>query len=377
MTPVPLGIYVHWPYCSRVCPYCDFNVVRERGREREKAALVDAILADLRAHAPLIGPRPLRSIFLGGGTPSLMAPEHVCAIIETATALWPAAADIEITLEANPTDAETGRFAAFAAAGVNRLSLGLQSLNDEALRRLGRNHDSTSGRRAARAAAEIFPRMSIDLIYALPGQNPADWASELADAIALGCEHVSPYQLTIEPGTAFDRAVRRKTLKPPEEEVAADLYEVTQSVLRDHGFDAYEVSNHARGPSARSAHNLLYWRGQDYIGVGPGAHGRLTIASERWATLAPAAVADYIARAARPDGAAERERLSSRERATERLLMGLRTAEGVALSELAPLGVTRDRVGDLGAFAQLEGERLRITDKGRPVLDRIIAELAT
>ena len=376
MTPAPLGVYVHWPYCSRICPYCDFNVVRDRGRTRQQADLAGAILDDLRIQATLTGPRTLVSIFLGGGTPSLLDTSAAAEIIETARALWPPADDLEVTLEANPTDGETSRFTAFADAGVNRLSLGLQSLDDNALRLLGRNHDAAAARRAAERAASIFPRLSIDMIYALPGQTAAAWARELREAISLGCEHVSPYQLTIEPGTAFHRAVGRGTLRPPPEDLAADLYETTQSVLEDAGFEAYEVSNHARGPAARSRHNLVYWRGQDYVGVGPGAHGRLTLNGDRWATLAPAGIDDYIATVARGDVPSGRERLSLRERALERLLMGLRTLEGVAMSELAPLGIDDAAIAALDGLAGVVDGRLIVAASGRPVLDRIVRELA-
>ena len=214
----PLAVYVHWPYCARICPYCDFNVVRDRGRTEEAAALAEAIIADLSAQAALTGPRRLTSLFFGGGTPSLMTPDQAGRILEAAGRLWTPAADLEVSLEANPTDAETGRFAGFAAAGVNRLSLGLQALDDAALAFLGRNHDAAEGRRAAETAARLFPRLSLDLIYARPDQTPEAWAAELAAAVDLGAEHISPYQLTIEAGTAFDRAVRRGTLVPPGEE---------------------------------------------------------------------------------------------------------------------------------------------------------------
>ncbi len=373
--PPPLGVYVHWPYCAQICPYCDFNVVRERGRTAEKAALGEAILADLAAHRTLTGPRRLTSIFLGGGTPSLMDPDLAGRIIEACRTLWTPEADLEVTLEANPTDAEADRFAAFGAAGVERLSLGLQALDDAALKALGRNHDAATGRRAAERAAAIFPRLSLDLIYARPGQTPAAWAAELRQAIALGAEHLSPYQLTIEAGTAFDRAVRRGTLTPPGPDDAAALYETTQSVLEAEGFEAYEVSNHAKGTAARSRHNLVYWRGWDYVGAGPGAHGRLTLDGARWASAAARAIPDYIA-AAGP----ARERLSPRDQALERLLMGLRTLEGVALTELAPLEIPAARLADLAALGlvRLDGEngRLIATGAGRPVLDRLTAEIA-
>ena len=376
MNPAPLGVYVHWPYCARICPYCDFNVVRDRGRASQKAALVRAIVADLKFQAREIGARALQSIFLGGGTPSLMEAEDVEAIIEAARSLWPAADDLEVTLEANPTDAETGRFDDFARAGVNRLSLGLQSLDDGALTLLGRNHDAATGRRAAEKAASSFPRLSIDMIYALPGQTAEGWERELQDVIALGCEHISPYQLTIEPGTAFHRAVGRGSLKPADEDLSADLYEATQNVLLEAGFDAYEVSNHARGHRARSRHNLIYWRGQDYVGVGPGAHGRLTMGGKRWATLAPRSIEGYIEAVDQERIGAAREALSPREAALERLLMGLRTLEGVDLNELTPLGVNAAKITALEGLAEMSKGRVVVTPRGRPVLDRIVRELA-
>ncbi len=370
-----MGLYVHWPYCARICPYCDFNVVRERGRTAEKAALGQAILADLARQRALTGPRALVSIFLGGGTPSLMDPDLAGRIIAAARSLWSPAADLEVTLEANPTDAEADRFAAFRAAGVNRLSLGLQALDDEALKALGRNHDAATGRRAAEHAAAVFPRLSLDLIYARQGQTPAAWAEELRTAIAIGAEHVSPYQLTIEGGTAFDRAVRRGTLTPPGPDDAAALYETTQAVLEAAGFEAYEVSNHARGEAARSRHNLVYWRGWDYVGAGPGAHGRLTRDGARWAAKAADAVADYIAEVAQ--GGPDLERLDPREQALERVLMGLRTVEGVALDELAPLAIPATRLADLADLGLIRVTRRRLiaTVAGRPVLDRLTAEV--
>ncbi len=267
--PAPLAVYVHWPYCARICPYCDFNVVRDRG-QAEQAILAQAIVRDLEGQAALIGPRRLTSIFLGGGTPSLMEPDWAAEIIAAARRLWPTDGPVEITLEANPTDAEAGRFAGFAQAGVQRLSLGVQSLDDAALKFLGRNHSAAEARRAIATAQAAFPRVSLDLIYALPDQTPQAWAAELRAAANLGVEHISPYQLTIETGTAFDRLVRRGTFTPPDEDRAAALYETTQAVLEAEGFEAYEVSNHARGEAARSVHNLAYWRGWDYVRRGTG-----------------------------------------------------------------------------------------------------------
>jgi putative oxygen-independent coproporphyrinogen III oxidase len=374
LTDLPaLGVYVHWPYCARICPYCDFNVVRDRGKGEEQEALARAIVRDLTAQRALTGPRRLVSVFFGGGTPSLMDAAFVAAIIDTATDLWSPEPGLEISLEANPTDAEAGRFAGFATAGVNRLSLGLQSLDDEALRFLGRNHDAAAARRAAEKAAAVFPRLSLDLIYARPGQTAAAWRAELEAALALGPEHLSPYQLTIETGTAFHRAVGRGGFTPTGEDLGAELFDTTQAVLEAYGFDAYEVSNHARGAAARSRHNLVYWRGEDYVGVGPGAHGRLTLEG-RVATTAPKKIGDYI------EGVGfGREALTPREAAEERVLLGLRIDDGVGFEEVAALGLTPASVRhlvDAGLLAD-DPARLRATRAGRLVLDRLTAELAT
>lgn len=377
----PLGVYVHWPYCARICPYCDFNVFKAKGRDAEAAELARAVVADLEAQRALTGPRELVSVFFGGGTPSLMDPAWAADIMQAARRLWTPAADLEVSLEANPTDAEAGRFAALADAGVNRLSLGLQALDDAALKFLGRNHDAAEGRRAAEAAARAFPRLSLDLIYALPGQTADAWSEELRAAIALGAEHLSPYQLTIEQGTAFDRAVRRGTFTPPDEDLAADLYETTQATLEAQGFQAYEVSNHARGEAARSRHNLVYWRGWDYVGAGPGAHGRLTLGGVRTATTAAGRPADYIRRVGETGtGFADREALSPVEAAEERVLLGLRIAEGVPFAELAALELEPAhprvrRLVELGLVAD-DPLRLRASPAGRRVLDRLTAELA-
>jgi oxygen-independent coproporphyrinogen-3 oxidase len=377
----PLAVYIHWPYCARICPYCDFAVVRDRGRTEEQARLSAAIVADLEHQRVLTGPRQLTSIFFGGGTPSLMDPTCVAAIVEAAKRLWTPAGDLEIGLEANPTDAEAGRFAAFAAAGVERLSLGVQALDDDALRALGRNHDAAEARRAAALAAATFPRLSIDLIYARPGQTVAAWRAELEEAIGWGAGHVSPYQLTIEQGTPFDRAVGRGTLVPPGEDLAGDLFDATQAVLEAAGFDAYEVSNHARGAAGRSRHNLAYWTGVDYLGVGPGAHGRITDGAGRLSTFAPTRIADYIAAVeAGCSGFGAGERLSAIETAEERLLLGLRIDAGVGFEELSALGLspTDSRVASLVELGLIAADplRLRATRAGRLLLDRVTASLA-
>jgi putative oxygen-independent coproporphyrinogen III oxidase len=380
-TPDGLALYVHWPYCARICPYCDFNVVRARGREAEAADLVAALLADLDAQSARVGPRPLVSIFFGGGTPSLMPPEAVAAVVERARTLFPATGPVEVTLEANPTDAEADRFQALAGAGVDRLSLGVQSLDDAALKFLGRNHSGAEARRAVALANRHFDRLSIDLIYARPGQTVSDWTGELVWALDSGFEHISPYQLTIEPTTAFGRAVARGAWTPPDEDLAADLYEATQSVLGRAGFEAYEVSNHARGVSARSVHNLHVWRGGDYLGIGPGAHGRLTLDGVRTSTVAHRGVADYVAGVASGTPWAEQTALSSIEAAEEKVLLGLRTVEGVPLSVLAELelspeqGCLSELIDD--GFLTLSDGRVAATARGRPVLDAVLKALLT
>jgi oxygen-independent coproporphyrinogen-3 oxidase len=379
--PSPLAVYVHWPYCARICPYCDFNVVRDRG-QAEQADLAAAIVDDLTAQRELTGPRRLSSIYLGGGTPSLMQPAWAASIIDTATQLWASDDALEITLEANPTDAEGSRFGDFAGVGVSRASLGVQSLHDEALKFLGRNHDAAEARAAIDRALAAFPRVSFDLIYALPGQTPQAWAAELTAAAGLGAEHISPYQLTFEAGTAMTRAAMRGRIERPVEDRAADLFDVTQSVLEAAGFDAYEVSNHARDEAARSRHNLAYWQGHDYVGVGPGAHGRLTLEGCRTATVAERRVSDYIA-AVKSGGVGygSLESLTPHAAAEERLWMGLRTDLGVPFAQLGPLHLRADSpiVARMAAdgFVRVDGDRLIATRPGRLVLDRLTLELAT
>ncbi|MFN7263477.1 MAG: radical SAM family heme chaperone HemW [Phenylobacterium sp.] len=372
------GVYVHWPYCARICPYCDFNVHRDR-RPGEAATLARALLDDLARRRETTGPRRLTSIFFGGGTPSLMDPGAVAEVIAACRRLWEAGPDLEVSLEANPTDAEAGRFAGLAEAGVNRLSLGLQSLEDEALVQLGRNHDAAAGRRATEVALEVFSRVSIDLIYARPDQTPQAWAAELEAALALGAGHISPYQLTIEPGTAFERAVRRGRLAPPDDSGAADLWDVTQERLSTAGFEAYEVSNHARTPTDRSRHNLTYWRGGDWLGVGPGAHGRLTLDGVRRGQVCAARPADYIAAVARGEGEGEIEVLVAPEAAVERVLSGLRLAEGVPFRALSGLGLSpgHPEVRDLAEAGLLaaDPDRLRVTEDGRRLLNAVLERL--
>ncbi|CAN5120682.1 radical SAM family heme chaperone HemW [soil metagenome] len=373
-----VAVYVHWPYCARICPYCDFNVVRDRGRSQEQAGLVAAIVDDLTAQAALVGPRRLASIFFGGGTPSLMTPDAVAAVLERIHGLFPGAGPVEVTLEANPTDAEAAHFAALAQAGINRLSLGVQSLDDAALRFLGRNHSAAEARRAIGLAGAAFGRLSIDLIYARPDQTVADWAAELETAVAMGFEHVSPYQLTIEPTTAFGRAAARSEWTPPDEDTAAALYETTQGVLEAAGFEAYEVSNHAKGVAARSAHNIHVWRGGDYLGVGPGAHGRLTLEGLRTATVAQRRIGSYVEGVAAGAPWSEREAMDEVSAAEERILLGLRTVEGAPTAAFEAVGA-RKRVADLAAdgFLTVVEDRVVATAKGRPILDAVLKALLT
>lgn len=373
-----VAVYVHWPFCARICPYCDFNVVRDRGQVETQARLVAAMLEDLEAQALRTGPRALTSIFLGGGTPSLMQPDAVASVIERIRQLFVAGGPVEVTLEANPTDAEAGRFNALAQAGVNRLSLGVQSLDDDALRFLGRNHSSQEARRAIGLAAPAFERLSIDLIYALPGQTPEDWKRELETAVDLGFEHISPYQLTIEPTTAFGRAHARGSLVPPDEDLGADLYETTQTVLENAGFVAYEVSNHARGPAARSAHNLHVWRGGDYLGIGPGAHGRLTLGGLRTATVAHRGIPAYLEGVSQGIAWSEAQAMDLTEAAEERLMLGLRTHEGASLAGLELLGLEAriETLVEDGLLLCRQG-RLVATPRGRPVLDSVLRLLLT
>ncbi len=401
LNPAPVALYIHWPYCSRICPYCDFNVTRDRGQTDTQQALFEAIRADLRTQASWLGPRRLASVFFGGGTPSLMKPDWVAALIAEARMLFPVKTDIEITLEANPTDAEIARYRAFQAAGINRLSIGIQSLDDAALRFLGRNHSAREALTGLETALSVFERVSLDLIYALPEQSLENWEDELRRAVSLGIEHISPYQLTIESETAFGRAARRGQLRIPDPEQGEAFYDTTQSVLTELGYEAYEVSNHARGVAARSQHNINVWEGVDYVGVGPGAHGRLTLFpdymamvfgparqdTEKWAhgrltfdnsrhsTVAEPDLKAYIARVRETGHSVTPEPLSLDEASEEALMLGLRLIEGVRLERIAGLPLNkRDELVAEG-FLELTPQRLRATPKGRVVLDRLLLEL--
>ncbi|MFW5654429.1 MAG: radical SAM family heme chaperone HemW [Roseicyclus sp.] len=373
------GLYVHWPYCQAKCPYCDFNshVARHVDHERWLAAY----RAEIARIAAETGPRTLRSIFFGGGTPSLMAPETVAGIIEAARAAWSWANDVEITLEANPTSSEAARFRAFHEAGVNRVSIGVQALNDTDLKRLGRLHSAAEARAAFDLARGMFPRVSFDLIYARQDQTLDAWRRELGQALTLAADHLSLYQLTIEPDTAFgDRHARGLLRGLPDEDRAADMYELTQELCADAGLPAYEVSNHA-ARDGESRHNLIYWRSQDWAGIGPGAHARLTLGTERWAIVSETMPARWLDEVeTRGHGEASRERLSPREQAEEALMMGLRLSEGVDLRRFDRLDVERPdgpriaRLVDLGLLDE-DGDVLRTTAAGRPVLNAVLREL--
>ena len=371
----PLALYVHWPFCVSKCPYCDFNShVRA---SVDQAAWRDALLADLAYEAAALPGRRLGSIFFGGGTPSLMPPATVAAVIDAATRYWPAERDIEITLEANPSSVEAARFAEIAAAGVNRVSLGLQALDDAALAFLGRAHDVAEGLAALDTAQAAFARVSFDLIYARPDQSLAAWEAELARALAFGTEHLSLYQLTIEPGTRFATEAAAGRITIPSGDDAADLFELTRAMTAAAGLPAYEISNHAR-LGAESRHNLVYWRYRDYAGIGPGAHGRRS----GLATARHKKPENWIAAVARNGhGAQIEEPLIASERATEALLMGLRLREGVDLARIAGLGETSvtalidwDAAAKLAAQGLLarDGDRLTVTDAGMLLLDAIL-----
>jgi len=375
------GVYVHWPFCLSKCPYCDFNShVRHAAIDQERYAR--AFAREIATTAARTGAREVTSIFLGGGTPSLMQPATVGAILDAIGKYWHVADDVEVTLEANPTSVEATRFAGYRAAGVNRVSLGVQALDDGSLKMLGRLHTAQEAMDAVKIARSAFERYSFDLIYARPDQTPAMWTEELMRAISEAAEHLSLYQLTIEEGTPFFGLHAAGKLKTPDEGLARALYDVTQDVCGKHGLAAYEISNHAR-PGAECRHNLVYWRGQEYAGIGPGAHGRLDIAGRRHATATDKRPETWLMRVeANGHGVMTDDELNSQERADEFLLMGLRLAEGIDPRRYAAIsGRTLDpsRIALLreeGAIIVDEDGRLRVTQDGFPVLDAVVADLA-
>lgn len=374
------GLYIHWPFCQSKCPYCDFNshVAATIDQRRWR----DAYVREIARVAEETRGRVLETVFFGGGTPSLMEPEVVADVLDAVRAGWPMVNDPEITLEANPGSVEAGRFRGFAQAGVNRVSMGVQALNDADLRRLGRLHSVAEARQAFDIARENFGRVSFDLIYARQDQTLEDWRAELGEALSMAVDHLSMYQLTIEDGTAFgDRFARGGLRGLPDEDAQADMYAVTQEVCAAHGMPAYEVSNHA-APGSESRHNLIYWRMGDYAGVGPGAHGRLTLGGRRWATVAPKAPGAWLAMVERGlAGEEPREPVSAEEQSVEYLLMSMRLSEGMDVARYERLagraleGEKLDHLMDLG-LVRAESGRLIATPEGRAVLNAILRELA-
>ena len=380
LTP-PFAVYVHWPFCLSKCPYCDFNShVRHGGVDEGR--FVRAFEAEIAATAARVPGRTVSSIFFGGGTPSLMQPASVQAILDAIGKHWTVAPDVEVTLEANPTSVEATRFRGYRAAGVNRVSLGVQALDDGALKELGRLHTVQEALDAVAVARAIFERYSFDLIYARPRQTRPSWAAELKRAIAQAAEHLSLYQLTIEPDTPFAGLHKVGKLIIPDDDTARDLYDLTQATCAAAGLPAYEVSNHAR-PDAECRHNLAYWRGHEYAGVGPGAHGRLNIDGRRYATETEKRPESWLMRVeAAGNGLIVDEKLTSGEIADEFLLMGLRLAEGIDPERYTALaGRTLDpkrisMLRDEGAVETTANGRLRVTPSGFPVLDAVVADLA-
>ena len=377
----PIAVYIHWPFCLSKCPYCDFNShVRERV---DAARWTRALLADLEHQVALAPDRMVTSIFFGGGTPSLMPPETVAALVARVRALWPVAPDLEVTLEANPNSAEAERFAGFAEAGINRLSLGIQALLPEALRFLGRGHDRDEAIAAIHLARNTFARYSFDLIYARPGQSVAAWEAELDEALTLCGDHLSLYQLTIEPGTAFGNRAARGEKLAADEETGAALFEATQLRLASAGLPAYEISNHAR-PGAECRHNLAYWRYDDYLGIGPGAHGRVTQGGAKVATQQLRAPEAWLAAIERSGTAIDEATPIPRDTAVEEMLMmGLRLVEGVSRQRLETLAGraveelfadTLPRLID-GGFLMLDGASLAATATGRQRLNAVLGAL--
>lgn len=376
------GVYVHWPFCASKCPYCDFNS-HVRAAPVDEERYVKAFARETARQALLAPQRQVSSIFFGGGTPSLMKPQTIGAILDMIAKHWTLAPDVEITMEANPTSVESTRLKNYRDAGVNRMSLGFQAMNDKDLKALGRLHSADEARAAVKVAASIFDRYSFDLIYARPDQTPDAWAQELREAIDLAAEHLSLYQLTIEPGTMFERLVAAGKLKPMDDEMQRILFDTTRETCEALGYPAYEISNHAR-KGAECRHNLLYWRYGEYAGIGPGAHARLFTEQGRMAIVAEKHPETWLTRVEeRGHGATEEELIAPQDQAHEFLLMGLRLAEGVDVTRYEALGGTMldgNRISELcdqGFLACAGNHRITVTAKGVPVLNRVITELVT
>jgi putative oxygen-independent coproporphyrinogen III oxidase len=375
------GVYVHWPFCLAKCPYCDFNS-HVRHQKPDEARFARAIAAELASIKPRTQSKEVTSIFFGGGTPSLMQPSTVQSVLDEIARHWAIAKDVEITLEANPTSVEAERFRGYRAAGVNRVSLGVQALDDVSLKALGRMHTADEALAAVGVARENFPRISFDLIYARPDQAPDAWRDELARALTYAPEHLSLYQLTIEPNTTFETLHRAGKLKTPDADTARALWDVTQALCDARNMPAYEISNHA-APGAEARHNLVYWRYQEYVGVGPGAHGRIGAEGARIATATEKHPEQWLALVeANGHGLVTDEKLSQLEQADELLVMGLRLAEGIdaaRFEKLAGTSFNAERVSFLeseGLIERGKNARLRVTPAGFPLLDAIVADLA-
>ncbi|SEK83886.1 oxygen-independent coproporphyrinogen-3 oxidase [Roseovarius azorensis] len=372
------GLYIHWPFCQAKCPYCDFN--SHVAREIDQTRWLNAYLTEIDRYAAIVPGRVLNTVFFGGGTPSLMNPDVVAAILERVKRSWPTANDLEVTLEANPGSVEAGRFKAYAEGGVSRISMGMQAMNDRDLQRLGRLHTVAEARQAFDIARKNFERVNFDLIYARQDQTLADWREELRRALEMAVDHLSLYQLTIEEGTAFgDRYAAGKLKGLPTDDLAVDMYQATQEICGEAGMPAYEVSNHARS-GAESRHNLIYWRYGDYVGIGPGAHGRITVDGQRRATEAFANPERWLTGVAGSGAEKRAVLLSGRDQAVEYLLMGLRISEGVDLARFERLAghpPNRDKIAHLVeiGMAEQENGQLRATRDGRAVLNAVIREL--
>ena len=372
----PLAVYIHWPYCARICPYCDFNVYKQKA----DAGLTPSILADLTGWREWSGAREVSSIHFGGGTPSLMSADDVSAIISKISALWGATENCEIAIEANPHDADAARWNAYRQAGINRLSLGVQSFHDPALKLLGRDHNAAAAQTALDLAVDIFPSVSLDIIFGWAGQTEDLLKADLEIALKSGAQHISTYQLTIEEGTAFAKAEARGDIKAVDSDKSADFYDLVRERLMAEGFDHYEVSNFSRGDH-RSQHNLAYWQGRDYVGVGPGAHGRLTVEGTRYATIAEMRPQAYQEKVAVMGlGLAEKEALSRTAWAEEYLLMGLRIDEGISISrfkEISGTDLSNIAIKDLvqNDLLMEQGDRLKVTSQGQILLNTVTETL--
>ena len=372
------GLYVHWPFCQSKCPYCDFNSHVAASIDQKR--WIRSYSSEIQRYAEETQGRLLNTIFFGGGTPSLMEPETVHAILDEVRKHWTLANDLEITLEANPGSVEAGRFAGYADAGVNRVSMGIQALNDRDLKRLGRLHSVEEARQAFDIARKPFDRVSFDLIYSRQDQTVDDWTAELSEALSMAVDHLSLYQLTIEEGTAFGERYNAGKLRGlPEDDVSADMYLATQEICENAGMLAYEVSNHAQS-GQESRHNLIYWRYGDYLGIGPGAHGRLTVNSQRFATDTKLSPTDWLLASESGKGELSRSLLSGSDQAVEYLMMSLRLAEGSNIERYQSLSGTElpqtalESLGDLGLIEQ-DHSTIRATRTGRPVLNGILREL--